>query len=876
MADSADLAVRPAALSRGPLPRRLRALHSELKRRRVYATATAYAVAAAGAIQLADVVAGALELPKDTVTLVLYVALAGLPLVLVLSWAFALRREGAAGVGAAAAGEDEAVPPAAALLPHHATEFVGRAAELEEAGRLLAAPGCRLLTVTGPGGIGKTRLALEAARGAAGRFRDGVRFAALAGVASPERLAPALAEALGVRVSGREDPRARLLDYLRGKELLLVLDNLEEVTAGAGGLLAAVLEGAPGVRLLATSRERLGLSAETVLPLEGLSPPEGDGAAALERSDAARLFAAGARRACPGWRPAADDRPHLAHICRLVEGSPLALELASAWVRLLSCAEIAREIEGDRDFLAGPAADRPERHRSLRAVFEGSWRLLPEAERAALLGTSVFRGGFTREAAEAVAGAALPLLGALHDRSLLRRAGAGRFEVPEALRRYAEEKLRLDDGERRRAEARHRAFYAGLLRDAAAAAAGGGEDEALAAVAADLENVRRAWEAMVEARAAGELDRALDGLFLFYHSRGWAREGEAALAAAAAALEGEDAHAGVLARLRARRGAFCARLGAYAQARELLEAAAAHFRRAGPAPELALALDQLGVVAQSQGEYSEARRLHHEALAGYRAAGDRRGEGEVLTHLGNVASALGDYGEAERLFRQGLAALREAGDRGGTYSPLCNLGVIASMRGDFAVADGFYAEGLAVAREAGNRGGEANLLLNLGVAATDAGDPARAEPYLRECAEISREMGYDRLVAFALNGLAHVALARDDDAGADALAREALATAARMEETPVVLESLTTLARLRLRGGDAGRALELVSLVREHPATDSSTRVIAAGIADEAEAGLPPAALHAAVIRGSALPLEQVVKEVLEEPAQAGIEVVAA
>ncbi|HYJ78305.1 MAG TPA: hypothetical protein VEW03_01780, partial [Longimicrobiaceae bacterium] len=535
----------PVAAISARVPSRLRRLHSEIARRRLYATATAYSVGAAGFIQLMDVLAPRLGLPPTTVNLVLYVGVAGLPVVLALAWVFDLNWEKD---GEAAAVE---VPPAAAVvppgipLPGDPTEFVGRAVELAEARRLLAAPGCRLLTVTGPGGIGKTRLALRAAAAEAERFRDGARFAGLASLERPELLASELAAALGVEGAGGEQPQARLLEFLRGKELLLVVDGVEDVAAAAGGLLATLLERVPGLTVVATSRERLGLAAETVFPLEGLSLPRVGDAEELERSDAARLFLAGARRARPGWEPSPEDPPHLARVCRLTEGSPLALELASAWVRLLSCAEIAAEIARDRDFLSAASGAFPERHRSLRSVFDGSWRLLPEPERQVLRRVSVFQGGFTREAALAVAGAGLPLLASLHARSLVRRTPGGRFDVAEALRGYAEEKLRLDPAELEATEGLHRACYAGLLHSLAAARGHDGAE--LRAVADDLDNVRRAWDSMVEARAAGELERAREGLYLFYAARGRAREGEAAFAAAEGALAADEAHAGVLA-----------------------------------------------------------------------------------------------------------------------------------------------------------------------------------------------------------------------------------------------------------------------------------------------------------------------------------------
>ena len=330
-------------------------------------------------------------------------------------------------------------------LPAAPTPLVGRESELAALTQLLDNPQCRLLTLVGPGGIGKTRLAIEAAAARREVFVDGVVLASLAAVNSPTFMLPALASALGFSFYGSTNPRNQLLNHLSEKQMLLVLDNLEQLLEGVE-LVADILRRAPGLKLLATSRERLNLLGEWVVEVQGLAVPPAGQAKGVEECSAVALFVQSARRAKAGFALRAGDEPAVAHICRLVEGMPLAIELAASWVRMLSCQEIAREIEHNLDFLVASTRDLPERHRSLWAVFDHSWKLLSGEEQRELSQLSVFRGGFTRQAAEAVAGASLAALSSLVTKSLVRRASAlddlTYYDLHELVRQYAHVQLR--------------------------------------------------------------------------------------------------------------------------------------------------------------------------------------------------------------------------------------------------------------------------------------------------------------------------------------------------------------------------------------------------------------------------------------------------
>jgi predicted ATPase/DNA-binding XRE family transcriptional regulator len=432
-------------------------------------------------------------------------------------------------------------------LPPQATAFVGREAELAALDAHLADPAIRLITILGPGGMGKTRLALAAAeaswRAPDYSFPHGVYFVSLAPLSAPDQLLPAIAEALNFRFYPGGEPRQQLIDYLRHKRLLLLLDNFEHLKAGAG-LVSDLLAAAPGLKALVTSRERLNLWAEQLFPISGLSLPDdevggvnarGDGAA----SGAVRLFEQNARSVRPGFALTPRNQPYVIEICRLVGGAPLGIVLAAGWLSALSAEEVAAEIGRDLDFLAVEMADVPERQRSLRAAFNHSWRLLTESERAVFRRLSVFRGGFDRAAAEAVVAAAPRDLQALVNKSLLVRTGR-RYDVHELLRQFAAEKLAESPDEEAATRERHSAHYGAFLRDLTEDWHSVHQLEALAAVTREADNVRPALQWALAQEAWQRLREAIEGWARYLEWQGRGAEGVSfcrAIAAKAGALD---------------------------------------------------------------------------------------------------------------------------------------------------------------------------------------------------------------------------------------------------------------------------------------------------------------------------------------------------
>jgi predicted ATPase/DNA-binding XRE family transcriptional regulator len=414
-----------------------------------------------------------------------------------------------------------AFPAVHPALPVPPTSFIGRDVELTEARRLIGE--ARLVTITGTGGVGKTWLAVEAARLLSAVFADGVRFVALAGVGSPYLLSSAIAAVLGVSLHRAKEPSVQLASYLRDKRLLLVLDNFEHLLDGSG-LLTDILTDAPGVTILVTSRERLNLQEEWVLPIEGLPYPDGVLTDGLQRYPAVRLFVQRARQ-LHAESSLADDAESVTTICQRVDGLPLAFELAATWLRVMHCDQIVLHIERGLDFLSTPVRNVPDRHRSLRAVCDQSWNLLSDTERTALAQLSVFRGGFDLDAAGKVAGASLPVLANLADKSLIRVSGAKRYELHELVRQYSSEKLTASsDGEPVAVTRRHFAFYASLAGQADAHVYGPEQEAWYDRLEIESDNVAAAlsWALTKDAAAGLRLAATLGS---FWHLRGHEHDG---------------------------------------------------------------------------------------------------------------------------------------------------------------------------------------------------------------------------------------------------------------------------------------------------------------------------------------------------------------
>jgi predicted ATPase/DNA-binding CsgD family transcriptional regulator len=774
-------------------------------------------------------------------------------------------------------------------LPVQATSFVGRAAELAKLRGMLVDANCRMLTLVGPGGIGKTRLAVEAARQQTGVFPDGVFFIPLQGVLSPDFLVSTIADALQIALRSQAEPRAQLLGQLSHRHTLMVLDSLEHLLAEPWsgqtvGLLGDILRVAPGVTLLVTSREVLNLREEWVFPVHGLPFPRSRQADDAQAPEAMALFAERSRRVRADFS-LGDEQAGVVRICQLVEGIPLALELAASWVRTLSCAAIAGEIERNLSFLATTQRDVPKRHRSLQAVFDQSWALLTEEERAVFRRLSVFRGGFRRQAAEAVGGATLPVLAALVDKSLLQPQPDGRYHIHECFRHCAETHLLDSPAEAARLREAHCTYYCSFLDARRDSCIGLNQRDVVREIREETKNIRAAWRHAVLQAKAEEIQRAAYTLFNIFDFLGRYRESHDLFQQAVQALEstepGREARL-ALAEVLAYQGWFHIRLGQLERSREVLERSRALYGRLHATHPPGFGSDPrtaLGIVACIEGDYAEAARLGDAArqiaeangdldnlatacyvLASaalgqheYEAARDYAQQAHVMARprspwfaayclnvLGEVAEARADYAEAAVHFRASYGIRRELDDLEGMAVALRHLADTACRQENYLDARQLYSHALALYQNIDDQGGLVAALQGLGRAAVALGDTTTA---LEHCRQALRTVAKTQLTPLKLSVLA--------DVGALMLETHWRlgAPVARGDEPPSAPAQWVTYPE---------RGVELLALVRGHPASDQGTRQRAEQLLGCYEtAGKPE--LVAAIQRGEAADLEEAV-----------------
>jgi predicted ATPase len=734
--------------------------------------------------------------------------------------------------------------------------MVGRGRELDEIIRLLALPECRLLTISGLGGIGKTRLALQVAldltAAAPSQFADGVCFVPLAAVRAPENIPKAIARATGFDFSGSPSPEDQLLSYLQSQRVLLVLDNAEHLLAGVD-ILTRMLEQAPGVKLLVTSRERLNLRAEWVFDLHGLPVPPVEAGPDLEDYSAAKLFLARARQVKNGFCLHEAERPVIAHICRLLDGIPLGLELAAAWVRFLSLDEIAAEIARDLGFLSTTARDVPERQRSLRVVFDHSWSLLPPGEQSALRQLSVFQGGFTREAAEAVAGISPPVLTTLIDKSLVRHNRPARYDLHELVRGYAAAWLAREPDEGGAAQARHSHYYLTLVRDSGPDLHSAHQRAALARLSPELANIRAAWTRALDQDQIESLNETAQSLWYLFELLNYYREGEVLFAHSAdvvtqrltdaSASEGaghRDAGAAARGRFLMHQAYFAMRLGQVDRAEACCQSSIAALRSVRDPGALAHALAYYAVLNWTTGHLGLARTLLEESLPLSTAHGHPWQIALTTAILGNVAYERGEYCVSQRLLREALERAEVVGD------PRL-IGYVSAYVGRTALRLGWEAEteailqaGAQLTQAAGDRFCHALNLEQLALAAQARGDLSEAERLLQASIDGFRETGDAWSLSRALASCGTLMYVLGDLPQAVEHLKSAIRLSLKAHALLTALSALAGLARVYHTQGRTEAALQIVQFVVDHPAATADAEANARDLYTELTAELSP------------------------------------
>jgi predicted ATPase/DNA-binding SARP family transcriptional activator/Tfp pilus assembly protein PilF len=752
-------------------------------------------------------------------------------------------------------------------LPDAGLPFVGRSAELTELMDSIIDPECRMLTLLGPGGVGKTRLALEAARRQVGVFPDGVFLAALRGVNTAEQLSIVLADALGCNFSDQRSPSAQLSDFLRRKNLLMVLDNFEQLLTDPDSvsLLAELLVEAPAVMFLVTSRERLNLREECIFAVDGLTCPDGAGIKEpLETYEALTLFLRRARQVKRDFQLDAENLTAAAQICRLVGGLPLGIELAAAMLWSRTCTELAAAVQANLDTLEGNAANAPIYHGSLRRVFAVSWQLLNPIEQQAFARLSIFRGGFTLDAAIQVTGVNIETLDALVGQSLLRRANDGRYDLHETLRQYAAEKLDGIPGELQALHRQHATYYVDLLSKMEGSTKGSGQIEALTLLQLELENAQVAWNWLISNDCAAQLAACVESLYQFFNIRGRFIEGIAWFQLAIVALEALPYEHLALAMMLSRQGALAYRIRQMDIAGAALERSREILIELGQHSELAFCLISLGGVQFRRKDFATALTSSQQSLEIYRQTGNLSGQAYALYLQGLILNRLCDFYRSKPLFEESVQVARRADDPRRTIAPLNLLGDIACFQGDYVAAERFfedginvsrqlndrfnlgilinnlatvfqmtqryaqaqsaYEESLSICREQGDRDGEAMALNNLGELAVARGEFKHAISISGQALVIAEEMGEDRTIAICLNNLGEATCAMGDYEQARAYFQRGIGIAVGIQATDLTARLTINMAPVFQQRGERKIAIELLRAALAHSATEQTER----------------------------------------------------
>ena len=646
-------------------------------------------------------------------------------------------------------------------LPPQRTGFVGREKEVAAASELLLRQDVSLVTVTGPGGIGKTRLAVQLASGMVEHFPGGVHFVSLSSLTDPGLIASVIVQTLGIREAGVQSPLEILKQSLRSARrapVLLLLDNFEHLV-DAVPTVAELLTLGPKLKILVTSRSALHVYGENEFPVPPLALPESRSLPAVEslsQYPAVALFVQRAVAAKPDFQLTRENAAAVIEICARLDGLPLAIELAAARVKVLSPSSMQARLTSRLQLLTGGARDMPQRHQTLRAAMDWSYDLLTPTEQKVLRRLSVFVGGCTLEGAEAVCDAKgdldldlLDLMESMVDKSLVQRdeqaQGESRFVMLETIREYALEKLEAS-GEKALMKRAHAAYCLVLAEEKATEQSGAAGAEWLAHFAVEHDNFRAGLEWLTE---TGEVEWGLRlgaALFRFWEMREYLAEGRARLAKL---LKIAETHTPTKAHNRAlfAAGVLAVEQGDYASAETLIRQSLEISRELGDQQGAAVSLNALAVSARDRGDVSNARSLFEESLALWREVGDQKAVARSLSNLANIVKLQGDNPRARSLYAECLSIFSGLGDRTGVAWSMNYQGDVVRDQGDSAGARVLYEEALAIFRELGDRWGIAGTLADLGSLASEQGDYSAAQDLYRQSIRIFQELEHKRGIA---------------------------------------------------------------------------------------------------------------------------------
>jgi predicted ATPase/Tfp pilus assembly protein PilF len=718
-------------------------------------------------------------------------------------------------------------------LPVRGTSFVGRDEELAELATLLSKSNLSLLTLLGPAGVGKTRLALQLAheQQKLGTFKDGVYFVQLDALSDSSLIASTLLSHLGLTQQGKTEALTQLTNFIAERNILLVLDNFEHLSEGSS-LLSELLSKCPKLILLVTSRERLNLEEEHVFTLEGLSYPEILSVNA-KLSEAVQLFIERAQQVQPRFE-IDKNLNDVIRICGLVEGLPLGIELSASWVRMMSCKDIAAEIEKGLELLTSVAKNVPKRHRSLKAAFEQSWKLLTSKEQEVLRKLSVFFGGFRREAASEVAGATIPILASLVDKSLLRVLPNGRYERHLLLYQFTQEKLAAQVEEETKTKERHGYYFMQFLAELRKDLEGSEQQKAREVIGEELNNIRSSWLIIIASADEARFMKVCESLAHYFSTTGQTIEGVALF-----------------------------KLGLH------------HFSQTTQAfsqnPKHTMLLFAKASLLYRSGNFAEVSRLGREVLTAFQRLGDDYGTMKTYHLLGRSALREGNY-DAEKWHEQGLTLAKRLADDSALALSFSNLADMCNQRGKFMEAKQYYKQALTLYQKLGNPTSQVYIANNLGDVHLGLGELGEAKRYVEEGLHTAKLIGFQAIVPYFLYNLAVIAKRQEAYEASESYCSEALTltrtthdksleasilgmlgvvaskvakvgeayrylqeslrVAQEIADLPVLVENLFYVAQWHEHQGNVPEAVTLASFVAQHPACTGHNRTLAKEFCD--------------------------------------------
>jgi predicted ATPase/DNA-binding SARP family transcriptional activator len=708
-------------------------------------------------------------------------------------------------------------------FPAQLTAFVGRDVELSEIAGFFKEPEIRLLTLVGPGGIGKTRMAIQVALEQHPHFADGAVFVPLSSVARPDGLTPAIAAALELSFSSAQSPQAQLKAHLQNQELLLLLDNLEHLLSGVG-IIWELLQSCSKLKILTTSREVLNFQGEHRVEVAGLDVPKDAGSAYIEAYDSVQLFLRRARRVAPRFSLEAAARPTVARICQMLHGSPLAIELATNWLRVLSVQEVEAEIQKSLDFLQANQADLPQRHRSLRAVFEYSWQLLSSEEQAALKRLSVFRGGFDKEAAEAVGAVAVRTLLTLSNKSLLQRDSSGRFDLHPTVQQFSREQLTSDPQEEAQVQQRQADYYLDFLAHWGDLLEGERQLEALPKIGGELPNIRLAWEWALQQADSGRVRQVAEPLHTYFERiRGDLQAIE--FTPDLAALPSQTPlQRSALAALSFEHTQRLMNLGRFDEA-ERISNRASELLHGLEEPLLHIrVLDTSARLAYRSGNLELSRDRLLQALQHSRSSQNPASEARALGNLAIVEGMLANYPAAEGYHLEVIAFDRERNNFAKVIHDLGNYGSFLVGQQRHAEAKAILQEALQLARQHQIYKSLDYILRELGELSEHQGNLTEGQAYFVEALEVAQPSGDTGSISGLRVGLAMNLNLQGRFAEARAQLQQALSLIWGTRELPLVMEALIGWGHYLLHTQALPQAAAVLDLVIAHKATKGSHR----------------------------------------------------